>query len=372
MDKFFFTMRYLFCLLLAGGLLAALSFPDEIIPPNPVLEDTPGITLYSLKGYLWVVPVLLMELVSSCGKWRNRVWFAALFTVLGLALFAYPLLQAYRPEYVEPTFSYQGGMLSTGLWYYVAFIASSMVVRLVLLAYAFPQEDYEEKREVGYVPASALDASKAKTVQEIAAEGRIKPHNFHFKDGDSQLVCRFHQAMRRMMLRSRAANAAVGGGIVLLLLWVFLYPQPDAEGALLRDKQTMYEHRITPQGRPVATRAAVHAAARVMKYISDHESLAGMTAAEAEQWLGLDQVHPGYRAWLRDERDIELASTNSMYEVRDRFLTVTNGRLICVLYVRTNEAENRIIISELQDAGWDAVADEQRRRLGNDWGALYK
>jgi hypothetical protein len=40
--------------------------------------------------------------------------------------------------------------------------------------------------------------------------------------------------------------------------------------------------------------------------------------------------------------------------------------------VRTNEAENRIIISELQDAGWDAVADEQRRRLGNDWGALYK
>ena len=97
-----------------------------------------------------------------------------------------------------------------------------------------------------------------------------------------------------------------------------------------------------------------------------------MTAAEAEQWLGLDQVHPGYRAWLRDERDIELASTNSMYEVRDRFLTVTNGRLICVLYVRTNEAENRIIISELQDAGWDAVADEQRRRLGNDWGALYK
>ena len=50
----------------------------------------------------------------------------------------------------------------------------------------------------------------------------------------------------------------------------------------------------------------------------------------------------------------------------------TNGRLICVLYVRTNEAENRIIISELQDAGWDAVADEQRRRLGNDWGALYK
>lgn len=372
MDKFFFVLRYLFCLILAGGVLVAFSFPDSIIPPNPALEDAPGFTLYALKGYLWVIPVLLMELVSSLGKWRNRVWFGALLTVLVLALLTYPVLQAHRPEYVEPTFSYQGGMLSTGLWYYIAFVACSLVIRLVFLAYAFPAEDYEEKSDVGYVSASVLDPAKARTVKEIAAEGAIRAHRFHFGKADSRLALRFRLVMRRLMLRSLAANAAIACGIIALLLWFFLYPQPSAEEALQRDRRTMYEHRITAQGYPVATTAAVHAAARVMKHISDHESLAGMTRRQAEQWLELDQVPDSYRTRLRDERDIDLASTNSMYEVRTRFLTVTNGRQICVLYIRTNEAENRIIISELQDAGWDAVADEQRRRMGNNWGALYK
>lgn len=372
MNTVFLTLRYLFCLLLAGGLLAAFSYPDAILPPNPVQEDAEGFSLYSLKPYLWLIPVLLMELVSGMGKGRNRVWFGALLTVLVLALAAYPVLQAHWPEFVKPTFSYQGGMLSTGIWYYIAFVAASLVIRLVFLAYAFPAEDYEEKCEVGYVSASVLDPGSARTVAEIAADKKARAHRFHFKEADSELALRFRLAMRRLVLRSMAANAAVAGGVVLLLLWVLLYPQPDAEESLQRDMRTMYEHRITPQGHPVATRAAVHAAARVMKYISDHESLAGMTRSEAEEWLRLDNASESYRAWLRDERDIELPSTNSMYETRTRFLTVTNGRQICVLYIRTNEAENRIVVSELQEAGWDASADELRRRMGNDWGALYK
>lgn len=372
MDKFFFALRYLFCLVLAGAMLALLSYPDEILPPSPFMEDAPGFTLYTLKPYLWLLPVLLMELVSGVGRWRNLVWFSALFTVLVLALAAYPVLQAHWPEYVEPTFSYQGGMLSTGLWYYIAFIAVSLVTRLVFLAYAFPPEDYEEKSDVGYVSASVLDPAKARTVKEIVAEGGIKPHKFQFKEGDNRLALRFRLAMKRMMLKNLKANAAVAAGILLLLAWFFLYPQPNEEEALQRDKRAMFGHYITASGRPVATRSAVHAAVRVFRYISDHESLAGMTRNEAEQWLGLDQEPDHYRPWLRDERDIELASTNSMYEVRTRFLTVTSGRLICVLYIRTDEANNRIIISELQDAGWDAVVDEQRRRLGNDWGSLYR
>lgn len=372
MDKFFFALRYLFCLVLAGAMLALLSYPDEILPPSPMMEDTPGFNLYTLKPYLWLVPVLLMELVSGVGRWRNRVWFSALLTVLVLALAAYPVLQAHRPEYVEPTFSYQGGMLSTGLWYYVAFIVVSLVTRLVFLAYAFPAEDYEESSEVGYVSSSALNPAQARTVKEIMAEGRPAARKFRFEEGDSQLVQRFRLAMKRMMLKDLKANAAVAGGLLLLVAWFFLYPQPNEEEALQRDKRAMFGHRITASGYPMATRAAVHAAVRVIRHISDHESLAGMTREEAEQWLGLDQVPDYYRPWLRDERDIELASTNSMYEVRTRFLTVTNGRLICVLYIRTEETQNRIIISELQDAGWNAVADEQRRRLGNEWGALYK
>jgi hypothetical protein len=109
-----------------------------------------------------------------------------------------------------------------------------------------------------------------------------------------------------------------------------------------------------------------------MKHISDFESFAGMSPAEAEQWLGLDKLPEAARTWMRDSRPIELDATNSMHENRTRFLTVTDGRHFCVLYVRTNEADGSIIISEFQDSGWDAVADENRRRTGTDWGALYR
>ena len=96
-----------------------------------------------------------------------------------------------------------------------------------------------------------------------------------------------------------------------------------------------------------------------------------MTREQAEQWLKMQSVPTAYKMWLRDERDIELPSTNSTYENRTRFLTVTNGRCICVLYIRTSKADDSIVVAELQDAGWDARADEQRRRIGTDWGAFY-
>ena len=35
------------------------------------------------------------------------------------------------------------------------------------------------------------------------------------------------------------------------------------------------------------------------------------------------------------------------------------------------KADDSIVVAELQDAGWDARADEQRRRIGTDWGAFY-
>lgn len=372
MDKIFCVLRYLLCTLGAAALLYTFSYPDAVLPPNPIMEDTAGFTLYKLKPVIWVLPVLLMELVALAGRRRNLVWFAALFTVLVAALLAYPVLAAHRPEYVEPTFSYQGGMLATGLGYYLAFVGISAVVRLVLVAYVFPPEDFESQLEIGFVSASALDPANARTLKEIAAEARPAPPKFQYKAGDARIALRWRLIMRRMILRSRIANGAVAGGVLLVLLWFLCYPQPTAEEAWQRDKTLMLEHHTNAHGQTLATRAAVHAAARAMKHISDHESLAGMSRAEAEQWLGLDQVPTAYRTWLRDERDIELASADSMHENRTRFLTVTNGRQICVLYIRTNEADQSIVISELQDAGWDAVADEKRRRIGNDWGALYR
>ena len=366
------VLRFLFCLLGAGALLWALSFPDAIVPPDPAMEEAEGLTLYSLRPLIWVVPVLFMEMVSCCGPRRNLVWFSALFTVLVLALVAYPLLAAWRPEYVEPTFTYQGGMLTTGLWRYAAFTGISFAIRKMLLAYMFPAQDLQEQLEVGFVSATALNPATARTVREIAAEAKPERPNFQFKAGDQRNALRFRLIVQRMLLRSRVANIGIGIGALLLALWCACFPSPTPEEALQRDLHLMLQYRPAANGYPLSTSAAVHAAARVMKHISDFESFAGMSPAEAEQWLGLDQLPETARTWMRDSRAIELDSTNSMHENRTRFLTITDGRHFCVLYVRTNEADGSIIISEFQDAGWDAVADENRRRTGTDWSALYR
>lgn len=366
------VLRFWFCLMGAAALLWVFSFPDEVMPPNPVWEHAEGITLYSFKPFLWIVPVLFMELVSCCGPRRNLVWFSALFSVLVLGLLAYPVLAACRPEYVGPTFVYQGGMLSTGLWHFAVFTGISFVIRKVFLAYAFPPEDLQEQLEVGFVSASALNPAAARTLKEIAAEEKAKAPKFQFKEGNQRNALRFKLIIQRMLLRSRLANLCLGGGVLLLVLWCALYPRPTAGEALQRDLRLMLQHRPAANGYPLATRAAVHAAARVMKHISDEESFAGMSPEEAEQWLGLHTLPDSARQWMRDSRPIHLDSTNSMHENRTRFLTITDGRHFCVLYVRTNAADGSIIISEFQDAGWDAVADENRRRTGTDWSALYR
>jgi hypothetical protein len=372
LEKITLFFRFLLCLAGAAALLYAFSYPDTLLPPNPILEDATGFSLYKLKPIIWVLPVLFMELVAGCGPRRNLVWFGALGSVLVVALLAYPLLSAHWPEYVRPTFSYQGGMLATGLTHYLSFLAISLAFRMVLLTYIFPPEELQEQVEVGYVAATALNPEQARTLKEIAADKRVQQHKFHFKSGDSHIALRWRLIMRQMMLKSRIANASAAAALVALAAWFFCYPQPTEEEALQRDMKRMFEHRLNAKGQPLATTAAVHAAARVMKHISDYETLSGMSREEAETWLELDKVPQGYRDWLRDERDIKLASVNNLYENRTRFLTVTNGRQICVLYIRTNEADQSIVISELQDAGWDAVADENRRRIGNDWGALYR
>ncbi len=371
MDRILIILRYLLCLPGAIALLYAFSYPDSILPPNPAMESAEGINLYSFKPVFWLLPVLYMELVSYCGRKRNLVWFASLFTVLIAAVAVYPVLKAERPEVIAPTFSYQAGMLSTGLVYFSTFIAASLIIRKVFISYMFPPEDMQEQEEIGFVSASVLDPASARTVKEIAAEKKEEAPRFVFKPGDAHTVKRFKLLMQRLLLRNRAISISTGTGVLLLLLWFFLYPQPTAEEALLRDKQRMLQYRCIGNDRYLATTPAVHAAARVMKYISDTECLAGMQREEAEQWFSLGSLPAPYRNWIRDERPIKLASVNSMHENRTRFLTITNGRQICVLYIRANDEDGSIIISELQDAGWDAVADESRRRQGTDWGALF-
>ena len=357
------VMRLVAAVFGALGLLYVLSYPDSILPPSPDIAYVPGWTVYDVKEWMWIIPLLLMELASAAGKRKNLVWFAAQDGVLIMALWAYPVLRATVPELVEPTFSFEDGKLQQGLVYYGIICIGSVFLRRVLVP-ALSRSSAEEQQE-GAMNAAVLDPSHALTVREIAARPRRVKVRFLFGGPDEGLVQAFVRIMRRIGILRALRHLGLALFAIATVLWVFLYPQPDTEEALARDKAVMYESRLTPRGKE-ATFRAVHAAYRVMRFISDHESLAGLSVPQAEKWLQLDQVPADYRRQLRDKSDIELASTNPIFESRTRFLTVRCGRRIAVLYVRMNRDETSINVSEVADAGWNAVADALRRRFGAD------
>lgn len=363
LSKLTFSMRVLVTAALALVFLWCASFPDDIIPPDPAAEYAEGLTIHFFREKLWFYPLLALELFVVLGAQRNKVWFIGVLSVFIGALLVLPVLAAHRPELVHATHAYQGDMLTIGLIRMTVYIAIASVIRLVLAHYFFPV--YKEEPETsGEVDASVLDSLQARTVQEIAANPtRPQPH-FLFGEADMERVTGFRAVIRRYFLRKRVRLLILCTLLTLGVAWFYLYPQPTEQEALERDLAAMYATRTLPSGQTVGTTAAVHAAYRVMDYISRHEVFAGFTRRQAEEWLRLDRVPPAYRRQLRDESDIDLPSVDSMFESRDRFLTVTDGRRVSVLYIRTNAAGDRINISEVQDAGWDAVADEQRRLFG--------
>ena len=357
------AMRLAVAVFGALGLLYVLSYPDSILPPSPDIAYVPGWTVYDVKEWMWVVPLLLMELASAAGKRKNFVWFTAQDGVLVAALWAYPVLRATVPELVEPTFSFEDGKLQQGLVYYGIICVGSVLLRKVLVP-ALSRNSAEEQQE-GAMDAAVLDPAHALTVREIAAKPRQVRVRFLFGGPDEGLIQAFVRIMRRIGILRALKNLGIALFTIATVLWMFLYPQPNQQEALERDKAVMYESRLTPHGRE-GTPRAVHAAYRVMRFISDHESLAGLSVPQAEKWLQLERVPADYRRQLRDESDIELASTNPIFESRTRFLTIRSGRRIAVLYVRMNKDETAINVSEVTDAGWNAVADALRRKFGAD------
>lgn len=363
LQKIFIALRIVLTTAAALVLLYVLSFPDSIIPEDPRYEYMSGITAMDIKPWLWVAPLLLMEFFDVLGTKRNLVWFSSLFIVLLAGIIAWPVLEAQYPELMHPTFSYEDGKLSAGLGWLAVITFGSILFRGVLLSFLYKEPERGDDSELNAVDSAVLDPSQARTVREIAADPvRVKPR-FLFGDADHGLIERFGIFMRRLVFRSRVRTALYTTAGVLLCGWFFFYPQPDEQQALQRDLARMYDRQ--PCG--CASTPAVHAAYRVMKYISDHEVFAGFSREQAEQWLQLENVPPSYRSILRDERDRPLASVDDAFESRTRFLTVADacGRT-AVLFIRTNEEGDRINISEVQDAGWNAVMDDRRRRFGND------
>lgn len=364
-SKLLIALRILFVTAGALALLFVLSFPDSILPDHPMYEYMEGITAMDIKPWIWVAPLLLMEFFDVLGPRRNLVWFSSLFAVLLAGIIAWPVVEATYPEWLYPTFAFEDGKLSAGLGWLLVMTFGSILFRLVLLSFLCRGPERSDDSELNSVDSTALDPANARTVREIAASPvRVKPR-FLFGDADHGLIERFGAFMRQVVFRSRVRTTLYASAAVLLCAWFFCYPQPDAQQALQRDLARMYD--TTHRGNKIlATTPAVHAAYRVMSHIAAHEAFAGFSREQAEKWLQLDKVPADYRKILRDETDRPLASVDDAFDSRTRFLTVTDGRRHAVLFIRTNASGDVINISEVQDAGWNAVMDDLRRRFGND------
>ena len=163
----------------------------------------------------------------------------------------------------------------------------------------------------------------------------------------------------------------------LVAAWFLFYPQPNKQEALERDLKAMFETTADAEGNQIGTTRAVYAALRVMHYAEAERSLDNRTVAQAEKWLGLGQVSPDYRTFIRNEQISELeympmrlSTTGVEYA---RFLTITDGRLhaVMVLNLRTNEVDqeteapkitpNTIInFPQYFEFGWDMAEDKRR------------
>ncbi len=369
------ALRFLLAVAAAAALLYTFSYPNSIIPPNPAAADIEGISIYSIKPVLWLLPLALLESICLTGPHRNRVWFGSMLTVTISGLLAWPILLAWRPELVHPMLPFEDAKLATGLGYMALLLAASVLLRLVVLAHLFPRPT--EWQSTGDIDASVLDPATARTVREIAADTRkVQPH-FLFGAADQGVIDRFRELMSTLWRRNLRHRCLLGAALLAGLLWFFLYPQPSETETMERDFAVMYETQ--PKRRPKhtalvdykATPRAVHAAWRIMKHVHDHESLAGMTLAEAETWMRLDGAPERYRHQLRADHTQLITSVEPAFDSRTPFITVTDGRHTAALYIRTDATGERINVAEVVDAGWNAVADEHRRLFGNDWKMNY-
>lgn len=362
-SRILIALRLLLALACAATLLYCLAYPDSIIPRHPALGvEGDGITIDDLRPYLMWLPALALLLVSS-GRHASRILFTAMGTVLVAALISWPLLDAHRPELLYSTFSFQSGMLACGLVQFCIFMAG-VALLMGFISYFTPAPP-EPTHEANLVDAADLAPEKGRTVQEIIANPIRANPQFLFGSPDMALIDRFRCFLGAVRRRRLLQGIITGFFALALIIWIFGYPRPDAEQALQRDLARMYE--TSPQGNTPyrATDTALHAAYRVMLYAQEHDTLTGLTREQAEKWLQLDKLDAAHRASLRDESPIELSSVDDLHDFRTRFLTITDGKRYAVLFIRT-DAEDRIInVAEVQDAGWDAVADENRKYYGN-------
>lgn len=361
----------------AAAMLLALSYPHALVPPDPAMDYPHKLALYDFREYLWVLPWLFMEMASLAGPRRNLVWFSGLGLTLTAAIIIWPIAESTAPELVHPTFSYEDGKLARGLGWMLVLLLLGILMRCVILRFLFPPPaERNESPDRGQLEAAVLDPDKARTVAEIAADPVKVDPKFLFGDADESVLAHLRAILQKLRRLRALKYGAIALFFACLAAWFFFYPRPTEQQALERDLEVMYQYK-TVNGEKRATYPAVHAAYRVMRHISDHETFAGYSREEAEKWLRLDRVPESYRRQIRDESDMQLPFISDDFESRTRFLTISTGHAAAknggmasgrtaVLYIRTNAAGDTINISEVLANGWNKRADLYRWAVSSD------
>lgn len=228
--KLTLALRILLSVLGAAALLYVFSYPDSIISRSLMEEELEDerFSRYALKPLLFLLPLVFMELVSLRGNRRNLVWFSGLIGVLLAAVAAWPVLTAYRPELVHPTFGFEDGKLAHGMLCYCVLVGCSLLVRVTLLSYLFKyyRSPDDEEASSGDVDAAELDPENALTVREIAANPAKAKPRFLFQEIDFGRIRSFHELMASLLGRRRRTRYAITAGLVLLVGWVLLFLSP--------------------------------------------------------------------------------------------------------------------------------------------------
>ncbi len=352
-------VRILITALGAVLLMLVAAYPSALIAQEPYIT-LPWVShafLLEWKNWLWVAPWLLMEIAAIAGPRRNLVWYSGLVGVIVLTMLAYPIIQATRPELIHQHFSekvyqltleevrekitiladnspYLDRCLEFGLAILWAVLGLSLFIRTVVLGYFISINEKQPENEFNTIDMAdiAPNAENARTVKEIAADGKKIKSNFKFGEADHNLVAYLRRILKRLQYLRTIKGLCWLSAVLFVVLWFFLYPQPTQDEALARDLKAMYETTTDAEGNEIGTTRAVYAAMRVLQHIEEKNIFEGMTVAEAEKWLRMEQASDAYRETIRTEglKEAEFTPlkirTLQSPNPRAHFMTITDGR----------------------------------------------
>lgn len=361
------ALRSLLTCALALAALYMASFPDSLLSEEFAAVVPGGRTAQHLHDWLWVLPVVLMEVVSGMGGRRNAVWFSGLLSAWGLAALALPLLRWHAPEWVMKTHEAEDIKLYAGFFGMSLFIGASLFFRLAVLRYLFPPAAGADEEKYAY-SGETLKLVPARTVQEITSAPPRRRRHFLFGEVDEERIRKWGLAGRAALVFVRTRARLTAAVCAAILVWnaAFYYGTGGAEGERARDFLRIRECRYEAAGgRFAATDRAVHAAYRLFREADESGVFNGKTTREMEVWFALDQWNPAYlKQAMTPPEDAE----NDVFSLKECWLTIDDGTKRATLSLYRNQETDRINVVELGERGWDPRRDARRGALGADWG----